>query len=139
MRTCFTTCFTGNRRVRHGAANRRLSLVHGLLRGASCGAGPRDSTSEGREIGSRKRLAIVSGLLWLAVGAQTAQACPVCFGAADSPLTKGMNLAILALLGVTGVVLGAFAVFFLYLMRRSKAAADGAVSVPRSSAQEGSY
>ena len=47
-------------------------------------------------------------------------ACPVCFGAPDSPQVKGMQMGILALLAVTVAVLGAFAAFFLYLRRRQK-------------------
>jgi hypothetical protein len=54
--------------------------------------------------------------------ATAALACPVCFGAADSPQVKGMQMGILALLGVTVVMLGAFAGFFLYLRRRLRAA-----------------
>jgi hypothetical protein len=52
--------------------------------------------------------------------ANPALACPVCFGAPDSLQVKGMQMGILALLGVTVVVLGAFAAFFLYLRRRQK-------------------
>jgi hypothetical protein len=52
--------------------------------------------------------------------ARPAMACPVCFGAPDSPQVKGMQMGILALLGVTVVVLSAFAAFFLYLRRRQK-------------------
>jgi hypothetical protein len=47
-------------------------------------------------------------------------ACPVCFGAPDSPQVKGMQMGILALLAVTIAVLGSFAAFFLYLRRRQK-------------------
>lgn len=52
--------------------------------------------------------------------ATPALACPVCFGAPDSPQVRGMQMGILALLSVTVVVLGAFAAFFLYLRRRQK-------------------
>jgi hypothetical protein len=51
-------------------------------------------------------------------------ACPVCFGALEGPIADGTNKAILALLGVTGGVLLAFAAFFIYLVRRAR------VSVP---------
>ncbi len=47
-------------------------------------------------------------------------ACAVCFGAPDSLQVKGMQMGIIALLGVTVVVLGSFATFFLYLRRRQK-------------------
>ena len=51
-------------------------------------------------------------------------ACPVCFGQTDSPLASAMNLGILAMLGVVGVVLAAFAWFFIYLMRRARLVAQ---------------
>ena len=45
-------------------------------------------------------------------------ACAVCFGASDSLQFKGVQMGILVLLAFTGVMLGAFAAFFLYLRRR---------------------
>lgn len=50
----------------------------------------------------------------------TAEACATCFGDPDSPLTKGMNVGILVLLGFTVVVLAAFATLFLYWARRHR-------------------
>ena len=47
-------------------------------------------------------------------------ACSVCFGDPDSLHTKGMSMAILFLLVITTGVLGSFATFFIYLMRRAK-------------------
>lgn len=61
-------------------------------------------------------------LVMSAAFATPALACPVCFGAADSLQVKGMQMGILALLGVTTVVLGAFGGFFLYLRRRLRLA-----------------
>ncbi len=58
-------------------------------------------------------------LLWLST-TRAAFACPVCFGAADSPLVQGSTWAIVSLLGVTVGVLGAFATFFLHLRKRAK-------------------
>ena len=49
-----------------------------------------------------------------------ALACPVCFGDNDSPMAVAMNLGIFAMLIVVAGVLGAFATFFIYLMRRAK-------------------
>jgi hypothetical protein len=47
------------------------------------------------------------------------EACPVCFGAPDSPQTKGAQAGILALLVVTVSMLAGFAgFFFIYLRRR---------------------
>jgi hypothetical protein len=51
-------------------------------------------------------------------------ACPVCFGAQETSLVDGTRLGILALLGVTLVVQGAFLGFFLYLRKRAKRIAD---------------
>jgi hypothetical protein len=56
----------------------------------------------------------------LSAVAAPALACPVCFGAPDSPQVKGMQMGILVLLAVTVAVLSAFAGFFLYLRRRQK-------------------
>jgi hypothetical protein len=53
-----------------------------------------------------------------------ALACPVCFGQSDSPMAHGVNMGIFFLLGVVGCVLAAFAVFFVYLVRRSRMLAD---------------
>ena len=47
-----------------------------------------------------------------------ALACPVCFGDNDSPMAVAMNLGIFAMLIVVAGVLGAFATFFIYLIRR---------------------
>jgi hypothetical protein len=49
-----------------------------------------------------------------------ALACPVCFGASDSPLARATNLGIIALLIVVVGVLASFAAFFIYLNRRAR-------------------
>ena len=49
---------------------------------------------------------------------QAAFACPVCYGASDAKTTEANNAAIIFLLSVTGVVLLAFGVFFIYMWRR---------------------
>jgi hypothetical protein len=59
-------------------------------------------------------------LLCIALFSSTSLACGVCFGAPDSPLTAGMNMGILSLLGITGGVLGSFVTFFLKLRRRAR-------------------
>lgn len=46
----------------------------------------------------------------LFAGRGVASACPVCFGAADSPMAEGMNAGIFVLLGVTATLLAAIAV-----------------------------
>jgi len=51
---------------------------------------------------------------------RNALACPVCFGNADSPMAIATNMGIFAMLIVVAGVLGGFASFFIYLMRRAK-------------------
>lgn len=50
-------------------------------------------------------------------------ACTVCFGAVEPIVRESLNAGILVLLGVTLVVLGCFARFFVTLARRSREAA----------------
>jgi len=50
-------------------------------------------------------------------------ACTVCFGAVEPIVRESMNAGIFVLLGVTIVVLGCFARFFLALAKRSREAA----------------
>ena len=57
-------------------------------------------------------------MIWLAFP-RLVLACATCYGAPDSPLTHGMNLAIVTLLGVTGCVLGGVATFLASLWRRA--------------------
>ena len=60
-----------------------------------------------------------------------ALACTVCLGNTDSIMQSGMNMGILALLGVTGFMLVCFASFFVYLVRRARTSTTpGAVSAP---------
>ena len=49
--------------------------------------------------------------------------CPVCFSGGDPVARETLNAGIGVLLGVTVVVLGLFARFFVKLARRSRAAA----------------
>jgi hypothetical protein len=51
-------------------------------------------------------------------------ACNVCFGAEETHLIDGTRLGILALLGITLAVQGAFVGFFLYLRQRAKRIAE---------------
>ena len=51
--------------------------------------------------------------------AQPAMACPVCFGATDSPMAEGVNNGILVLLGVIGAVQVGFVALFVGIRRRS--------------------
>jgi hypothetical protein len=49
--------------------------------------------------------------------------CPVCFGGEDPVVRESLTAGISVLLGVTVVVLGCFARFFVSLARRSRDAA----------------
>ena len=57
-------------------------------------------------------------------GHSTALACPVCFGAAESPLIDGAKLGVLVMVAITLAVQGAFLGFFLYLRNRAKRIAE---------------
>ncbi|HEX9941099.1 MAG TPA: hypothetical protein VGG03_03720 [Thermoanaerobaculia bacterium] len=73
-----------------------------------------------------KKLASVRPVLIAAVAAawlalpQAAAACATCYGAADSPMTQGMNNAILTLIGVVGLVYVGIGKVLLDFRRRSK-------------------
>lgn len=50
-------------------------------------------------------------------------ACPVCFGGDDPIVRDGLTAGISVLLGVTLIVLGCFARFFIALARKSRTSA----------------
>ena len=67
----------------------------------------------------RKTLLLVALIAAIVlIGNQSGHACPNCYGDPESPMTDGMNMAIMSLLGVTGGVLAGVVGFFLYLRRR---------------------
>ena len=70
------------------------------------------------------RTLLAAAVLVLTAGASSAFACPVCFGAEESPLIDGAKLGVAVLLAVTLVVQGAFLSFFIYLRRRAKRIAE---------------
>ena len=58
-------------------------------------------------------------VLALVLGATgTALACPVCFQVEENATTDGVRVAVLVLVGVTTIVLGAFARFVVLFARR---------------------
>ncbi|MBQ91039.1 MAG: hypothetical protein CL441_06415 [Acidimicrobiaceae bacterium] len=65
--------------------------------------------------------AALAGLISLVLP-RTSEACTICFGDPNSPMAIGTSWGILFLLCVTFGMLGAFAYFFLYLVRRSRLA-----------------
>ena len=63
--------------------------------------------------------------LALVLAPRAALACPVCFGNSDAPMAKATNSGIIFMLVIVGVMLTAFASFFIYLIRRAnRVAAD---------------
>jgi hypothetical protein len=59
---------------------------------------------------------------------EAANACPRCFGAqVDSPITQGMSMAMLSLIGLTGSVLAGIVLFFLHMIRRAKKLGSGSL------------
>jgi len=73
---------------------------------------------------SRRAASIIPATIAILVAmSRPAFACPVCFGANDSPMALATNMGIIAMLVVVAGVLTAFASFFIYLMRRAKAVA----------------
>lgn len=55
---------------------------------------------------------------------QIASACATCFGAPDAPMTKGMNNAILMLIGVVGLVYVGIGKVALDFRKRSRRLAE---------------
>ena len=53
--------------------------------------------------------------------APAALACPVCFGAPDDPMVKGMSKGIVVLLSLVGLVQIGFAAMFWSFWRRARA------------------
>lgn len=70
------------------------------------------------------RRSIVLVAFAVVLSTPVAHACPVCFGAAESPLLDSARLGVLAMVIVTLAVLSAFAAFFLRLRRLALAHAE---------------
>ena len=60
---------------------------------------------------------IILFILWMP---NLAQACAVCYGAADDPMVKGMNSAIFFLLGAIGTILLGVIALTVYFAHRAK-------------------
>ncbi len=71
-----------------------------------------------------KMIFALAALAWLAP--TSLFACVVCSGNSSSSLAVGMNWGIFTLMGVIVTVLGTFAGFFIYLVRRQNAFAKAA-------------
>ena len=82
--------------------------------------------------GRIKKLLFTAAAMALLALPQAALACSVCFGKSDSSLLKGMHMGVLALLAIVVFVLGGFAAFFIYLVKRSAMIAESTASPPAS-------
>ena len=68
---------------------------------------------------------IVGTALALVLAAnETLLACPICFRVEESATTDGVQAAVLVLVGVTTVVLGAFARFIVGFVKRERRQSD---------------
>lgn len=84
-----------------------------------------------RKLGEiRTVLTAVAAGAWLALP-RAATACATCFGAADAPMTKGMNNAILTLIVLVGVIYIGIGKVFLDFRRRSRKLSEKAPVRPR--------
>jgi p-aminobenzoyl-glutamate transporter AbgT len=79
---------------------------------------------------ARTVLAGAAAVAWLALP-QAAVACATCYGASDSPMTAGMNNAILTLIGVVGLVYVGIGKVILEFRRRSRKLAEKATARQR--------
>jgi hypothetical protein len=71
-------------------------------------------------------------------GSATLLACPLCFGAEETPMIDATKLGIIVMLGITLAVQGGFVAFFLYLRNRARRMADADLDVEWSELQRGS-
>ena len=76
----------------------------------------------GRRDGARRTLFATA--IAVAFGGSSVLACPMCFGAEETPLIQGAKLGIVVLLAITFAVQGGFVAFFLYLRKRAKRVAE---------------
>ena len=86
---------------------------------------------------SMRQVLTTAGAVMLGSGTSLL-ACPLCFGAEETPLINGAKLGVLALLGVLFAVQGAFVAFFLYLRKHARENADVELDMEWSELQRGS-
>ena len=88
-------------------------------------AGPRSSRfGEARGARSLVRRVFTTAAVVLIGGGSSVLACPVCFGAEETPMIAGAKLGVMVMLAITLAVQGGFVGFFLYLRRRAKRIAE---------------
>ena len=67
-----------------------------------------------------RRIRFVAIVIFMLLVPSILSACPVCYGAPNSPMTKSSNNAIMFLLGVVGFVQAGFVALFWTFWRRAK-------------------
>ncbi len=70
------------------------------------------------------RRAVATAAAVILGGGSSVLACPLCFGAYETPMIDGARLGVLVLLVITLAVQGGFVAFFLYLRKRAKHIAE---------------
>jgi len=72
----------------------------------------------------RVRQALVTIATVFIAGGASVLACPLCFGAEETPLIDGAKLGVAVLLAITFAVQAGFLGFFIYLRKRARRIAD---------------
>ena len=72
----------------------------------------------------RARQALVTIAIVFIAGGASLLACPLCFGAEETPLIDGAKLGVAVMLAITFAVQAGFLGFFLYLRKRARRIAD---------------
>ena len=93
-------------------------------RDASGGGAPRAPRNAGSSIRRRARRIFTIAVAVFFAGSSSVLACPLCFGAEETPMIDGAKLGVLVMLAVTLAVQGGFVAFFLYLRKRAKRIAE---------------
>jgi hypothetical protein len=90
-----------------------------------------------RTIGGIRQVLLTAAAVTLG-GGTSLLACPLCFGAEETPLIDGAKLGVLVMLGVLFAVQGAFVAFFLYLRKHARENADVELDMEWAELQRGS-
>ena len=67
-----------------------------------------------------RKLMMIALVAAIGLAPRLSLACAVCYGAPGAAQTRGMNLGIFTMLGVTGVVLSGFGGLFFCFARRAR-------------------
>ena len=84
------------------------------------------------------KMKLMTAALVMIGGGSSVLACPMCFGAEETPMIDATKLGVLVLLAVTLAVQGGFVAFFLYLRKRAKRFAEDELETEWSELQRAS-